>query len=317
MQKACAPSQINKFLIYQADAKKAGISCLGSSVSCVYSLSKVLTEMLPIVPRRQTIFLLRKSMKNELRNRLFRVGPEALSDAELLSVVLSLGEPSGQAGLRAGLASQIFARYGAWRSLARASRAELLSVEGLGEGRVGALFAVREIAYRLWNERDPKGTFLETIQSSVLYFSDLSFEEDDKIAVVFLTKRREVITRRELSCASSCCKDHLSKEILREALRWNAAGFILCQSQAFGNGNATATAEQTLFAYKLKRLALEMDLQFFDFLILGTLDNYFSFLRDCPNFSRVGAKRLHAVSEKRRSSEVSQLQIPGTEVALS
>ena len=79
------------------------------------------------------------------RERLLSQGAGALSDAELLAVILRNGVQGKDA---TSLARELLAQFGGMRGLLSADQSELQKVKGLGQAKVTALIAITEMAKR-------------------------------------------------------------------------------------------------------------------------------------------------------------------------
>src|SRR5262249_12782885 len=80
------------------------------------------------------------------RERLRDYGPAALSDAELLAILLRVGV-AGTNGVQ--LAQQLLVERGGWPGLLRTDYADLCRQHGIGEAKAAALKAALEIGRRL------------------------------------------------------------------------------------------------------------------------------------------------------------------------
>jgi hypothetical protein len=78
--------------------------------------------------------------------RLLECGPAALSESELLAVVLN-GSAGGANPV--ALAQQLISTFGAWQGLHQASQEEIQRIPGVGRTRAAQIKAVLEIARRL------------------------------------------------------------------------------------------------------------------------------------------------------------------------
>lgn len=85
------------------------------------------------------------------REKLFRLGPAVLSDAELLALILRSG-CGGKSALDLG--RELLGRYGSLGGIARATPAELLRVRGLGWAKAAELSAALELSRRRAAEAD-------------------------------------------------------------------------------------------------------------------------------------------------------------------
>ena len=92
------------------------------------------------------------------REKLLERGPQALSDAELLAVVLRSGAPGKSA---VALARELLSRFASLRGLIRADRAEVCAVGGLGPGKFAQLQAAMELSRRCLAEPLRRGAVLD------------------------------------------------------------------------------------------------------------------------------------------------------------
>ncbi len=81
--------------------------------------------------------------------KLRELGADRLSDAELLSILISTGI-KGKSAER--IAQEILARFGSFKGLANQPVEKLLAIKGLAEVKVTRIAAAFEIARRIVNE---------------------------------------------------------------------------------------------------------------------------------------------------------------------
>lgn len=81
--------------------------------------------------------------------KLREVGPQALSDAELLAILISTGTRNKPAEK---IAEEIIQRFGSFKGLANQPLSKLLDMKGLGDVKAIRIAAAFEIARRIVNE---------------------------------------------------------------------------------------------------------------------------------------------------------------------
>ncbi len=81
--------------------------------------------------------------------KMERLGPEALSDAELLAVIISSGSPQRSAKK---IASDIIKKFGSFRGISGQAYEEFEKIKGLGKVKIHRLAAAFEIATRIVDE---------------------------------------------------------------------------------------------------------------------------------------------------------------------
>jgi DNA repair proteins len=98
------------------------------------------------------------------RERLLQKGVRALSDAELLAVLLG----SGRAGTSAiDLAQQILKELGGFSGIHREDISRLLEIKGVGEAKAARIKAAVEVGYRLSSAERGKSWVIKTPQDLV------------------------------------------------------------------------------------------------------------------------------------------------------
>ena len=81
--------------------------------------------------------------------KLRELGPEALSDAELLAILISAGI-KGKPAER--IADEILTRFGSFKAMANQSLKKLTGIKGLGAVKIHRIAAALEIARRMLHQ---------------------------------------------------------------------------------------------------------------------------------------------------------------------
>jgi DNA repair protein RadC len=119
------------------------------------------------------------------RERLMKLGADALSEAQLLAIVLATGEASsGQSAL--DLAMHLVHTFGGLRALDAASITELCQTKGIGPAKATTIKAALELGKRLSGEPAQRNLKVTCPQDLVNYFQPR-----------LLHLRKEVQRRRE------------------------------------------------------------------------------------------------------------------------
>jgi DNA repair protein RadC len=125
------------------------------------------------------------------RERLFRFGPEALSNVELLAILVISGN-CGKGTTAVDCARMPMGRFCDLRSLSRSSSRELLSVPGIGPGKASRIMATMEIARRIAGQKKKLGTrFSNSREVFESYAVNMRDEKQENFTVLLLdTKNR-------------------------------------------------------------------------------------------------------------------------------
>lgn len=166
------------------------------------------------------------------RERLIRDGAQALSDAELLAVFLRVGVPGKNA---VELAGELLREFGSLQALFGASLAEFTRIHGLGNAKFAQLKAVLELARRAINEQLRSGETLNSPQAVKEYLRlALVGQPYESFHVLFLDVRNRLIEAREMFRGTLTHTSVYPREIVREALAYNAASVLLAHNHPSG-----------------------------------------------------------------------------------
>jgi DNA repair protein RadC len=81
--------------------------------------------------------------------KLLRAGPDTLTDAELLAVLISSGAPQKSAEQ---IAQELISKFQSFRGMAEQDVKELMKIKGLGQVKLCRIAAAFEIARRIVNQ---------------------------------------------------------------------------------------------------------------------------------------------------------------------
>ncbi len=166
------------------------------------------------------------------RERLVAQGPAALSDAELLALFLGSGLRGSSA---LDLARHLLARFGRVSRVLSAAQAELGEVAGIGAARGAQIAAVMELARRALGEEMKARDSLAS-PAAVRGYLRLHMQElgHECFFVVFLDAQNRVIAASELFRGTLTQTSVYPREVVKHALKHNAASVILAHNHPSG-----------------------------------------------------------------------------------
>jgi DNA repair protein RadC len=207
------------------------------------------------------------------RERLWTLGPSALTTAELLAILIGTGR-GGQSVLE--VAGRLLAvSHGSLRRLAQRPSAELLRAKGIGPAKAGRLLAAFELAGRLAREGRPQIPRIREPEDVVRLFDgrlrDLQVEEFHLLALDSQSQvLREVLVTRGLLNSSLVHP----REVFRAAIAEAAAGIIVVHNHP--SGDPTPSAEDRAVTQQLSAAGRLLDLPLYDHVIIAG-DRFVSF----------------------------------------
>ena len=199
------------------------------------------------------------------REKLLARGSQALSDAELLAIFLRTGVAGKSA---VDLARDLLERFGSLRGLLKASQEEFCEARGLGEAKYVQLQAVLEIARRHLGETLAAGDVLSSPQATRQYLVARLRELDHEVfAALLLDSQHRVISWAELARGTIDGASVYPREVVKLALRHNAAALIFAHNHP--SGVAEPSAADRLLTERLKAALALVDIRVLDHFVVG------------------------------------------------
>jgi DNA repair protein RadC len=166
------------------------------------------------------------------REKLAAKGAEALSDAELVAILLRTGVKGSSA---LDLARALLARFGSLSALLAAEMPALRAVAGLGLAKSVQLRAVMELARRVLEERLGRGTAL-SCPGAVRDYLRLRLQNKpyEVFLGVFLDAQNRVLAVEELARGTLTQTSVYPREVVKRALAHNAAAVIFAHNHPSG-----------------------------------------------------------------------------------
>ncbi|MFQ5416677.1 MAG: DNA repair protein RadC [Myxococcota bacterium] len=167
------------------------------------------------------------------RERLTRLGPEALSDAELLALLLRTGHRTATA---VRVAEGLLDRHGGLHGLARAGMRELASHAGVGPAKSASVSASLELGRRLAARRLHAGSSIRSPADVFAHFHpSLRGAHHEKFIALLLDGRHRVLREEIVSQGTLTASLVHPREVFRSALRESAAALILVHNHPSGD----------------------------------------------------------------------------------
>lgn len=196
------------------------------------------------------------------RERLLARGAGALSDAELLSLLLRHGIAGASA---VDIAHALLSRFGSLTGLLAAPRAEVATVRGVGVAKTVELTAMVELVRRSLAEEAAERDALQSPQAVRDYLRlALAARSYEVFVGLFLDSQNRLLATEELFRGTLAQTSVYPREVVKAALARNAAAMI------FAHNHPSGLAEPSR-ADELLTLALKQALSLVD---VRTLDHF-------------------------------------------
>jgi DNA repair protein RadC len=207
------------------------------------------------------------------REKLSLKGKNALSDAELVAILIGSGNKNESA---VELSKKILASINNnLNKLGKLSINDLTQFNGIGEAKAISIIAALELGRRRKDSEIEKRLIIKSSKDAYNIIADvLSDLPHEEFWVLYLNRKNEVLKKENISKGGVSGTIADSKIIFKSAIEQLASAIILCHNHPSGNLNPSA-ADISL-TKKLKETGIMLDTPVLDHLIIGEKD-YFSF----------------------------------------
>ncbi len=210
------------------------------------------------------------------REKLAAQGAAALSDTELIAILLRTGMQGANA---IDVARQLLIRYQSLSGLARCSVAELSAIKGVGPAKAVQLAAAFGLASRLARETLVRQRLDTPELIHALLGAEMRALSRESLRVVLLDTKFHLMRVEEISQGSLNESLAHPREIFKPALIYSAFAVILVHNHPSGDP-APSSADHQL-TRRLQQAAELLQIRLLDHVIIGSNDNgrqpYFSF----------------------------------------
>lgn len=214
------------------------------------------------------------------RERLHRLGSEAMSTAELIAIVLGSGM-KGCSVLQ--LANQVVSRFGSLPALAEATIAELCSIKGLGKAKAVQLKAAFSLGERISRQSTrPKYRIENPLHVYNLVKDELANEKKEWFVVILLDVKGFVITQEVVAIGTLSETLVHPREVFYPAIRHCAASMILVHNHP--SGDPSPSKEDYAITDTLVKVGALMSIPVRDHIIVGK-ERYVSFKQEGFSFT--------------------------------
>jgi DNA repair protein RadC len=203
--------------------------------------------------------------RERLRQRFREAGSEAVTDYELLELVLFRALP--RRDLKP-LAKQLLATFGSFAEALSAPRERLAEIKGLGEGAITDLKIVHAAANRLLRGQVKKRPVLSSWSHVLDYCrTAMAFENKEQFRVLFLDKRNALIADEVQQTGTVDHTPVYPREVVKRALELSATAIVLVHNHP--SGDPTPSRADIQMTQAIVEVARALGIAVHDHLIVG------------------------------------------------
>ena len=199
------------------------------------------------------------------RERLLAKGPEVLTDAQLLAILLRTGRRDSSA---VQVAIELLHHVGSLGGLAQSGMEELCQISGIGPAKVAQLKAALELGKRAMAIPISTGTKITSSSDVFHHFHPLLRDlKRELFKVILLDAKNTVIKEATVSEGSLTLSIVHPREVFALAVRESAAGVIFLHNHP--SGDPTPSAEDRRLTDRLVTAGDVLGIRVLDHMVIG------------------------------------------------
>jgi DNA repair protein RadC len=213
-----------------------------------------------------TSFTLREVPSEERpRERMLQFGAHALSNAELLAILLRTGTYSESA---VRLAQRILSECGDLRSLVDMSKDQLTQIKGIGNAKALQIQASIELGKRLARSTLNEAITIRSPENVAdLMREELRYLQKEHFVCLFLNTKNHVIGQETLSMGSLNASIVHPREVFRAAIKRSSASIVCVHNHP--SGDPTPSPEDIQLTHRLIEAGTIIGIEVLDHIIIG------------------------------------------------
>jgi DNA repair protein RadC len=203
--------------------------------------------------------------RERLRDRFLDGGPDAVTEYELLELILFRAIPRRDVK---PLAKALIAKFGSFAEVVSAPRPRLREIEGLGEAAIAEIKIIQAAANRLARGEVKKRTVLSSWSAVLDYCrTTMAFADKEQFRVLFLDKRNQVIADEVQQTGTVDHTPVYPREVIKRALELSATALILVHNHPSGDPSPSQADIQMTKA--IIEIAKPLGISVHDHIIVG------------------------------------------------
>lgn len=199
------------------------------------------------------------------RERMLRFGPQALSHAELLAVMLRTGTYA-ESAVRLG--QRILQESGSLRNLVDMSAEQLMAIKGVGPAKALQIQAGIELGRRLARTAMEERVTVRSPGDAAGYvMEDMRYLNKEHFVCLFLNTKNQIIGQETLSMGSLNASIVHPREVFLAAIKKSSAAVICAHNHP--SGDPTPSPEDIQITRRLAQAGEIIGIELLDHIVIG------------------------------------------------
>ncbi len=216
------------------------------------------------------------SVQDRPREKYAKNGAVALSDAELIAILLRTGNASDSA---VELAKKVLASSGnSLNTLSQMSLNHLSQIKGIGQAKAVSLMTAFEIGKRIQAEKVEERLQILSSNDVVDYMQNkIAYLEHEEFWTIYLNQANRILNTCQISKGGISSAEVDTRIIMQQAVLCKATQIVLCHNHPSGNVRPSRTDIQ--LTERIQKAARVMDITVVDHIIVHRR-KYYSFVEE-------------------------------------
>lgn len=199
------------------------------------------------------------------RERFIKLGPQNLSNQELIAIILRTGTKAESV---IQLAQRLIKEFEGLRMLKDATLEELTKMKGIGKAKAIQLLAAVELGRRINSLTNEERYAIRSPEDGANYVMDeMRFLNQEHFVCLYLNTKNQVIHKQTIFIGSLNASIVHPREVFREAFRRSAASIICLHNHP--SGDPTPSREDIEVTRRLKECGRMIGIEILDHIIIG------------------------------------------------
>jgi DNA repair protein RadC len=203
--------------------------------------------------------------RTRLRERFHGAGPDALSDYELLEMVLFAAQPRRD---MKPLAKTLLKKFGSFAEVIHAPEPRLREVDGIGDASINQLKLIAAAASRIAKGQLQQRAMLSSWNDVIDYCrTSMAFADKEQFRILFLDKRNQLIADEVQQTGTVDHTPVYPREVIKRALELSATAIILVHNHP--SGDPTPSSADIQMTRAIIDIASPLEISVHDHIIVG------------------------------------------------
>lgn len=199
------------------------------------------------------------------RERLAKHGPQALSTAELLAILLRTGVP-GENAVQVG--QRLLQDLGGLAGIHRAAFEDVCNQYGIGTAKAAQIKAAIELGHRLLVEApEERPSIHSPADAANLLLYEMSALEQEELRLILMDVRNRVMSVVTQYRGSTTSSQVRVGELFKVAIRRNAPNLIVAHNHP--SGDPTPSPDDVALTRAIVQAGKMLDIEVLDHLVIG------------------------------------------------